>query len=213
VAITFRHVDPSEADRAYQWHRAFADGNSHIFPRTREHYEELARGWQNWCALDDDELVGLVYYSFDEHDQVWELGGLMVADGQKGRGVGATLMRVALANLLVDLDPLQDQQSVISHVHRDNVAPRNVIEKQLAFAHKGPIQVPSEAVPGLAADADGYVYGELYELKDPETLQALAAWCDAWEGKLLDGTPAHIELRDSMTLDLWARAIRQMASA
>jgi hypothetical protein len=212
VTITFRHVDPSDAAGAFRWHRAFAETNNHIFPREWGYFERLAEDWSLWSAAEDNVIVGLVYYAFDEDHQAWELGGLMVGGGQRGRGVGVTLMRVALANLLVDLDPLSDGQAVISHVHRDNPNPRNVIEKDLAFGHEGPIQVPAEAVPGLAADDDGFVYGELFSLRNPESLVALAAWCRGWSGSLRDGTPADIALRDGMTLNLWADAIDDMCS-
>ena len=83
MTITFRHVDPAEAETAFHWHREFAAGNEHIFPRTWDHYHRLARDWQIWCAVEDGTLVGLVYYTFDDGEEAWELGGLMVTDSLK----------------------------------------------------------------------------------------------------------------------------------
>ncbi len=81
----------------------------------------------------------------------------------------------------------------------------------LKFRHRKKISVPGSKLPGLKTDHAGMVHGDEYELSVPQSLDALAAWCDAWRGELKDGTSAEVELRPGVTLNLWAKAFRGMA--
>ncbi|KLO25280.1 hypothetical protein ABW17_30190 [Mycobacterium nebraskense] len=128
MTVVFAHVAPEDAAEAFDWHRAFAEADEHIFPRSWDEFEQLANDWELVCARENGEIVGLCYYTLD--GGTWEIGGLMVHRSQQGRGVGSTLMRITLGNLLFDLDPLSRGESIISHVHRDNNAPRKIIVEQ-----------------------------------------------------------------------------------
>jgi hypothetical protein len=134
----------------------------------------------------------------------------MVAANQRGRWLGSALMFVALGNLLIDLDPLANGASVISHVHEENNAPRRVITQQLRFAHSRRIEVPGEQLPKLKTNSAGMVVGDEFQLTK-DSLLALADWCEGWDGQLRDGTSAHIELRESLTLAQWSEAFKEMA--
>lgn len=211
VTVKFVHVAPADAREVFQWHRGFAAANNYLFPRSWEQYAQLAEDGRIVCALEDGEYIGLCYYSWDEDELVWELGGLMVATNTRGRSVGSTLMRVTLGHLLFNEEPLSRHEQIISHVHADNDAPRRVIAERLGFAHQGQICVESEKVPGLPADDRGLVWGELYLFVTPGCLEILADWSDDWSGVLRDGTAAEIRLLEGVTTKTWAQAFLDMS--
>ncbi len=210
--VEFGAVDPDEAHDAYEWHREFAKSDSHILPRTWEDYEELADQWRIVCAkTSNGHFVGLAYFAFDDETNEWEIGGLMVADGYQGAGIGSSLMRIALGRLLVEENPLSEGQNVIAHVHAENQAPRGVIEGLLKFRHTNTVTIPGHKLPGLKTDDEGNIHGDVFEITVPDSLLALAEWCEQWSNQLLDGRPARIELREFTTLSLWADVLRGMA--
>ncbi len=208
MTVVIANVDPSNARDAFFWHRGFSAADEHLFPRTWGHYTDLADNYQLVCAREGEDYLGLCYYAEDSGS--WEIGGLMVAANQRGKGLGTILMYVALGNLLIDVDPLAAGESVISHVHENNVKPRRVITDWLKFAHRRRVEVPGHLLPGLRTNAEGMVVGDEFELTR-ESLLALADWCESWDDRLLDGTAAQIELRDSLTLEQWQEAFKEMA--
>jgi Acetyltransferase (GNAT) family len=209
MTVVIANGDRDNARDAFYWHRGFSAANEgHLFPRTWGHYMDLADNYQLVCAREGDDYLGLCYYADD--DGRWEIGGLMVAANQRGRALGSILMRVTLGNLLIDIDPLANGSTVISHVHADNNAPRRVITDRLKFAHRKRIEVPGHRLPGLKTNAEGMVVGDEFELTK-DSLLVLADWCESWDDRLLDGTPARIELRESLTLGQWSEAFKEMA--
>ena len=211
AACVFAHVDPQTAHDAFRWHREFAAADEHIFPRTWNDYETLAADWRVFCAREaDGSYMGLAY--FDQDDDTWEVGGLMVAPAHRGLRVGSTLMRLTLGHLLFEEDPLDRGESVVAHVHAENQAPRPTIEGALRFTHRRTVQIPGSELPGLKTDDAGIIHGDEYELAIPDSLLALAEWCEAWPDSLNDGRPARIELREYTTLEMWAAAFRKMAA-
>jgi uncharacterized protein YwbE len=206
----FSLVDPTQGREAYQWHRGFAAGNDCIFPRTWDQYEQLAAAGQLWCARNDrGDYLGLAYFRLDEGK--WEVGGLMVATQQRGNGLGSTFMRLTLGHLLFEEDPLDRHESVIAHVHAENDLPRPIIENSLKFRFSKRIKVAGTILPGLRTNADGDVEGDEFELVRPDTLVALADWCDQRNGKLKNGVDAKVLLRSETSLHMWAEAFRNMA--
>lgn len=212
MTVVIRHVRPDEAWDAYQWHRTFADSDDHIFPRTWDTYRTFAENYQLVVAVEDGEFLGLCYYAQDEETHEWEIGGLMVAPGQQGRRIGSTLMCVALGNLLIDIDPLAIGEGVISHVIKGNSAPRGIIVRLLKFDHRREVRIPGHVLPGLKTEDDGMVHGDEFELSIPESLIALALWSAGWIGQLPDGSDAHIDLREGLTLADWSDAFMEMAN-
>lgn len=217
MTVVFAHAEPADAEHIFQWHRGFAAANYMLFPRSREQYERLVDDGRIFYAIEDGYYVGLCYYNWDdseEHNKFWEVGGLMVDTRARGKGIGSALVRVTLASLLFNEDPLARHENIISHVHSRNPDPRRVAEEQLGFTHRGPIYVPKELVPGLPAEDDGRVHGDLYGFAYPSTLEMLASWCEGWNGKLREGTPnetpAEIQLFDGVTVELWGQAFRAM---
>lgn len=209
--IKFCVVDPVEGREAYQWHRGFAASNDCIFPRPWTKYEGLADEGQLWCARNDTgDYVALAYFCFD--DGKWEIGGLMVAVQERGKGVGSIITRLTLGHVLFEEDPLDRGESVIAHVHAENLEPRPIIENVLKFRLSRRIKVPGSALPGLRTNAAGEVEGDEFELVMPDTLNALAQWCDTWNGRLKDGREAQILLRPGTSLSMWASAFCDMAS-
>jgi hypothetical protein len=212
MTVVFMHVDPSLGREVFQWHRGFAAANDMLFPRTWEQYESLANEGRIVCAVEDGNYIGLCYYTWDDAEHEWEIGGLMVDTSSRGnRSLGTTLTRVTLGHLLFEEEPLSRHERVISHVHKRNNAPRRLVEQQLGFVHQGEITVDGGRLPGLPTEADGLVHGDLYQLVVPATLIMLANWCDEWQGALRDGTPAEIELMEGVTVQLWGEAFRRMA--
>ena len=210
MTVVIANVAPSEARDAFHWYRGFAAANEHLFPHTWDKFQELANEYELVCARDGDHYVGFCYYTQDQDS--WEIGGVMVAANQRGRALGSTLVFVTLGNLLIDVQPLTRGETVISYVHRDNNAPRSVITERLKFVYRRSVQVPAQELPGFTVGDDGLVHGDEFEWTRPGTLLALADWCDGWQDKLRDGSPARVELRDQLTLPEWAEAFRQMAT-
>lgn len=213
MAVRIGVVQPEEAVEAYGWHRGFASSNTHLFPRTRGHYLDLADTYQVVAARDEHgDFLGFCYYSQDEESREWEIGGLMVARNQRGKRLGAALMIATVGNLLIDINPLENGEGVISHVIRGNPAPRNIITEQLQFKHRRAVQIPGHLLPGLETQDDGFVHGDEFEMSLPGTLWALIQWCSEWNDELHDGTPAELILRESMTLAHWCDGFHDMAS-
>ena len=109
-------------------------------------------------------------------------------------------------------DPLDRGETVIAHVHAANPEPRPIIENVLRFRLSRRIKVPGSDLPGLRTNAAGEVEGDEFELVEPDTLDALAQWCETWNDRLKDGRDAQISLRPGTSLSMWASAFRDMAS-
>jgi len=210
--VRFGIVDPSQGWDAYQWHRGFAGNGDCVYPRPWSAFESLVTSEQVLCARDTDgDYVALTYYTLDAGK--WEIGGLMVATPERKKGVGGTIARLTVGYVLLTEDPLPVGQSVIAHIHEANDMPRPLFELSLKFRKVRQVSYPGEQLAGLKTNADGMVVGDELEIVVPDTLEALAKWCDAWKGKLKDGSEAKIVLGPGPDTDLkeWARAFRDMA--
>lgn len=215
--IVFALVDAaleSEARDAFNWHRGFSAANDAIFPRTPEQFRSIALAGHLWRAIDsqDGSIVGLCYAVYEPHEKQWEVGGLMVARPWTGKGVGAALMRLAVAHLLLSEDPLRMRQTIIAHVLAGNNEPRPIIENALRFRRTKPLKVPGDALPGLRTDDEGFVNGDEFEIAVPETLNALADWCQGWSGALKEKIEARIEIPTHSSMQEWATDLREIAA-
>jgi hypothetical protein len=211
--ITLKKIpDNSElSTKLYGWHRGFAASNNFLFPRQVESYSQLVEDGFVWCALDEfEECCAMAYCAEDGED--WEIGGVMVSSSHQGKALGSTIMKLALCTNLVELDPLSREQRIITHVHAENNAPRNLIEQSLAFKHVKSLKMPASYLPGLKADDSGFIHGDEYEISTPETLDKMATWCVNWNNQLADGTPATIELPLGLSLQEWGKEIEEMAN-
>jgi hypothetical protein len=217
AVITFSLIDPEEWREAYAWHREFVSTNDLVFPRTMEEYERLAADGQIWCARDDGKkFLGLAYFKLGMSEcrklPAWEIGGLMVHESARKRGVGSAVVCLTLGHVLFEHDPMMREQLVVAHVHAENKpGPRPIFQNLLQFAHECDVKIPEKLLPGLRAK-DGFVVGDEFILSKPATLKSLATWCRAWSGKLKDGEPTKIEIREGVSLELWAQAFTEMAS-
>ena len=208
--VTIGIVDPEQGPKVYQWHRGFAAADDHIFPRPVESFEQLAEeGQLLYAANARGDYLGLAYFRLD--GSKWEIGGLMVDTREKQHGIGGALTRLTLGHVLFEENPLERGEKIVAHVHAENNDPRPLIEQSLKFHHTEHIEVPTAKLPGLKANASGLVVGDEFELTVPDTLLALATWCETWGGKLKDDRPVRVVLRDGVSLAMWAVAFRQMA--
>jgi amino-acid N-acetyltransferase len=55
----------------------------------------LAQAWRTWVAADGDQLLGTA--SLERHGHAYLLRSVVVRDEARGRGIGAQLVRAALA--------------------------------------------------------------------------------------------------------------------
>lgn len=212
--MEYSAIPPELAVRAYEWHRGFALSNIFILPRKQAQYLTFVKQGQAWCLRDDGDFLGLAYCisSLQNGRREWELGGLTLATSMQGKKAASTLMRLALGDALFQNNPFKRRERVITHCLKENPAPQKLF-KSLKFTHVGTVPVPAELTRGIESkEPDGVVLGLEFELLEPDALEALAEWCESWEGKLSDGTPVTIILRPRTSLQDWAVAFRSMAS-
>ena len=207
-------MDPEYGPKAYQAHSEFTATSQAVLPRSREQFLELVSEGLVWAALEDDHLVGLAYSRFSPEGNDWEIGGLMVLEQARGRGVGAILMLLTLGHLLFYQDPLgtEPRATILAHVLKRNPMPRGIIENRMMFHLAKSEKYPPDGLEGLPIEDDGYVHGDEFHITLPDTLRALAQFADEWPDRLPNGEPAEIEMADGTDLHLWAEAFREMES-
>jgi hypothetical protein len=201
--IEYSLVPPERCLEAYQWHRGFAAQDNHILPREWDEYETFAQARQLWCAINDRRnFLGLAYFAPDAN--TWELGGLMVASSERRSSLGSTLAHLILGHLLFTEDPLRFNQTVMLHVHIENIDVIPLAEKVLGFRKVGKIkrQWHSANAGRPAVTAEGFEF----HLVNPDSLELLANWCDLEDAK---GTRILFP-EPWQNLKLWAAAFRDM---
>lgn len=209
--LTFRIVDNTEIGTAFDWHRTFAEAHEAIYPRDRDTFGGLVYDRCVWCAVSPDGLFKALSYAAFSHDE-WEIGGLMVCEEMRGKGLGRLMMRLPLVHMLINEQPLSHQPPllIVAHVLAGNDGPRRIIP-DVGFDFAKPVEIHSMFLPGLKADDDGMVRGDEFHFAVPRGLFELADWCEAWDGKLLDGTDATIDLLGGLSLSDYGGALREMA--
>ena len=212
--ILFSALEHGDCLAAYHWHRGFSAANSSLFPRSLERYEDLVMQGSVWAATDTSgNYLAQAYAAYDEGTKECEIGGLMVAENARGKGLGATIMRLALVHALVEEDILSIEGTrVVAHVLKGNNDPRGIIESKLRFAYARSVEIPQGVLPGLKADEDGFIRGDEYEIQLPETITGLAEWAENWHDHVNGGSDAIIELRAGVSMPLWANALREIES-
>jgi hypothetical protein len=211
--MDFFTVERKDAPSAHQWHCGFAAAAQSILPRTQSQFFEFIEEGYVWAAHDERGYAGLAYCYPDQQSDGrfdWELGGLMIAANEKGRGVASTLARLVLINTLVKENPFRRGDKVISHVLASNEEPRMLIQKALGFDLVARHEYPSDALPGLPTNARGMVEGDLFNLPKV-ALAAFADWCDLAPAHLKDGRPLHIRFGDGFGFPLYSAALKKMA--
>lgn len=214
--MKFFPVEAEWGPSAYNVHAEFTASNSAVLPRTKTEFLELVRDGFVWAAMDQEgHATGLAYSRFDPGKQEWETGGLMVLGPARGKGIGAILMTLALGAALVAEDPLAQEPKpiILAHVLKRNPLPRGIITEVLRYhlAHEG-MKISPSAVPGLPVEEDGFVHGDEFHITLPDTLIALAEFCENWTGHLRTGEEAEVQLPEDQDLELWAKIFREMAS-
>lgn len=209
--ILFSALDADDCTGAYHWHRGFAGANDALFPRNQDDFELMVMNGGVWAAKSPaGDFLALAYSTFDEAKTECEIGGLMVAAQERTRGLGGTIMRLALGHSLVEENLLElPNARIIAHVLKGNDDPRRLIIDGLKFRYASSVRIPATELPGLRSD-DGFVHGDEYELSKPESIEALAEWARSWTGHL-KGNAAHVELRSGVTLKDWAAALDDLA--
>lgn len=210
--ILFSAIDHSDCMEAYHWHRGFQAANAALFPRTLDAFEDLVMAGAVWAAKDTHgNYLAQAYAAFDEGSLECEIGGLMVAQSQRGQGLGATIMRLALVHALLEESILDIPNArIVAHVLSSNQDPRGIIENRLLFKKVKSVEIPADHLPGLKADDDGFIRGDEYEIQLPATLSALADWAERWTDHINGGSDALIELRPNVSMELWAKALRDL---
>ena len=193
--ILFSAIELDDCQSAHQWHRGFVGANDALFPREHDDFQSMVMDGSVWAAKSTSgDYLAMAYSSYDEAKKVCEIGGLMVVTAERGKGLGATIMRLTLAHALLEENLLSvPGVRIITHALEGNSEPLPIIEKALKFHRVGPVRYPATQLPGLRSK-DGYVHGDEFEISLPETLSSLADWAEQWKGEL-KGATAHIELR------------------
>lgn len=211
--ITFKIVDHNQVGLAYLWHKEFANADDAIFPRSEEEFDALALDRCLWGAFDESKkIVGLSYIKVENNRKIIELGGLMVSTDFRGKGLGEALLRLPLAHLLINEQPLKwtPVPTILTHALQDNSNPQNIIMK-CGFEFAKTVKIPADCLPGLRSRDDGFIYGNEFHLKFPEALLSLSSWLRKWDGTLRDGLNAIVDLREGDSLSSWADLVQSMA--
>lgn len=203
-------MDNTEIGTAFDWHREFANAHEAIYPRDRNTFADLVYDRCVWCAVAPDGAFKAMSYAAYSNEE-WEIGGLMVCEEMRGKGLGRVMMRLPLIHMLVNEQPLavEPQPKIVAHVLRGNDAPRRIIP-EVGFVFAKAVEIPSMFLPGLKADEDGMVRGDEFHLPIPSGVFELADWCDSWDGTLADGTDATVDLLGSLSLADYGVALREI---
>lgn len=213
--IKFFAVEAQWGEAAYSAHAEFTATNNAVLPRSKEEFLSLVRDGFVWAAADDEhQLIGLAYSRYDADRKEWETGGLMVLGPARGKGIGAILMMLALGGILVAEDPLAETPppTILAHVLKRNSLPRRIITDVMKYHFDHDMQIPPAALEGLPVEEDGFVHGDEFHLTLPDSLIALAEFCETWNGRLRNDEEAEIQLPDNYDLALWATIFRDMAT-
>jgi RimJ/RimL family protein N-acetyltransferase len=173
----FFQVQSTDVQRAFKFHKSIADANEHIWPRTETEIECYAKDGELFGIIRDDsgEFVGLCYSHLDDKTNEWEIGGLAVTDRFQKLHLGSFLIRFALAHTISVGDPWKYGQRIIAHVHSDNNAPRNLLNR-INFEYLGTIEVPADAAPpSMKRNPNGKLIGDEFEFKK-SSVRSLYEW-------------------------------------
>lgn len=211
--ILFSAIEADDCFSAHKWHATFVEADDALYPRNHDDFESMVLAGSVWAAKSPTgDYLGLAYASYNEETKVCEIGGLMVAAEARGMGLGGTIMRLALAHMVLEENLLSiPGVRIVAHVVEGNERPLRIITEALRFRHVNEVRYPADDLPGLRS-RDGWVHGDEYELTLPGTIAALAEWAEGWNGHL-NGGVAHIELRNGVNMDDWARALRAIANS
>jgi len=206
-------VSSADVWTAYPFHTGIVGSDEHIWPRTREQLDAYAKDNPLFGArrTDTGRFVGLCYIKRDSDTEPFDLGGLTVAQEYRRSGIGITLVRFALAHVMVYDDPWSTRQDVIAHVHESNDNPRRLLDL-LFFEHKERKAYPGEGFPpSMKRDANGCVVGDIFRFT-PKGLRALADWFTSeFRGTLKTGAKVEFDL-GPVTLGEMLEDLREMAS-
>jgi GNAT superfamily N-acetyltransferase len=208
--ILFSALEADDCLAAYQWHRGFSAANDALFPRDQDDFESLVMEGSVWAAKSPSgDYLALAYSTYNEHTRECEIGGLMVAQQERSKGLGGTIMRLALGHALVEENLLDVGARVVAHVLEGNDDPRRLITDGLKFHHAKSVKIPEDELPGLRA-REGFVHGDEFELTKPDSIVSLAEWARSWTGDL-HGHATHVELRSGVQMHDWAEALEDLA--
>jgi hypothetical protein len=154
------------------------------------------------------EYLAQAYARYDEVTKECEVGGLMVSEKARNKGLGLTMMSLALAHSLVEENILSiEGVKVVAHVLRDNAKPRSIIQNHLKFSLLDSVEIPSHVLPGLKADPDGMIRGDEFGITIPDTLDFLIKWSSEWKPVSATGDALDIDFRRGMDMADWSRIL------
>jgi N-acetylglutamate synthase-like GNAT family acetyltransferase len=157
------------------------------------------------------DIVGLCYAALDEKNDVWEVGGLIVAEELRKGGFGKLLLQMALAHTIAFQEPFKYGQRIISHVHVDNKKPRGLFE-ELHFEYSRQVKVPPEIAPAsMARNEAGELIGDEFEFRR-KALQELSRWLnEEFDGTLGPSVKIDVNVGDAAYIDILKQAVAHIA--
>jgi N-acetylglutamate synthase-like GNAT family acetyltransferase len=153
----------------------------HLWPRTADDLESLARDGSLHYAERKNEIVGACYVKDSDDADVAEFGGVCVRGDTRGACEGVSLAYALSATaiaLYVAANVPGVTSKLVAHVHSKNKAPRKLLER-LGFKPSRSVIIPPEHVPpNMERESDGTVIGDELEF-DYSCLAAIADWLEA----------------------------------
>jgi hypothetical protein len=213
--FVIRRVVEERADAVLAFHSQFL--TEHLWPRTLEEFEDLARGESLLEALETtdgrEELVGLCYVMHGQEPEPPgaprdEFGGMFVVGKCRTLGVGTVLGMVAISKHFA-WDPPQGR--LIAHVHEANPLPRTVLQEQLGFVKVGQEIPPVDPPPSVARNKDGKVVGHLFEFQRRKLVE-FADWLESFAGTMAGKEGVSFEIDLPLVGEYRAQAVEALRS-
>jgi ribosomal protein S18 acetylase RimI-like enzyme len=202
-------VPPDSASSAFSFYISKTD--SHVWPRTKDELSKFAEKGEliGVRRASSGEPVGLCYATFEEHSNEYEIGGLTVSPEVHGLGLGAALVRFAIAHVIAYERPCLYGRKIVAHVHEANNNGRNLTTR-IGFEYVGTVTLSGSRAPeSMRRNAQGDVVGDKFVFPR-EAVRQLLSWFenDFHESLLREATPVTVDISPADLQNL-IEALRQ----
>lgn len=124
--VIFIPREPEQLAAAHDFH--LKSVGEFLLPRSLVEFDKYAADGELWVAAVNHEIIASCYVTRGDDAHPAEFGGIILREDFKGRGLASAIGMVAIA-----AHYLHDPSPLIAHVHVDNQAPLDLLQKRLGF--------------------------------------------------------------------------------